>query len=171
MKKAVMFLTLLLLTVASVSAQEIFGNWKRTEVEKGAKFTMFLNFVDETNVRFRAKGEIDEPEVGNITVTFTLKGTYAKKKKVLTFNYDKTSAKVTLDDIKFSGALAEAVKDNSELAKTVKKMAASGLDDLKNKMVDELNAHGTYNILSLTPTELKISDENGEIEQYTRVGQ
>ena len=166
-----MLLPLMLMAVMSISAQSIIGTWKSatTTDSDGDKQSYAFTFNQGTKCTWALILEMKDPDVGLFEFQLDIPGTYTQKSNMLNVHFDVKKAKGKITRMDLKGELAEAVKGNPEMKKTVEAMAQQLVDkEIKQGFKDETPFDGDVQIKKLTDTQLQLSDGDDDV-QFTRV--
>lgn len=131
MKKIMMTTVLLLTVVMGLQAQSLIGTWKTVSEtdEDGDNYTWIFTFTQSNSLDMKMSMVSSDPEVGDFEFTMAFPGTYQRNGNALSFNFDTEKATMTIDKVKFTGEIADLIKESPEMEQTIK--------DLLQKQVDQ----------------------------------
>ena len=168
MKKRFAIFALMLMAAVGMQAQSLIGTWKTTmNDDDGGQVEMYVIFNQRT---FTIKGVFAEsdPEVGSVTGSVTLPGTYTRSGNTLNLKIDPEQADLRLDKIEFTDEVNKTLEEMPEMKKTITGILEQSINEGKADIVKSLSLEGELTIESLTATQL-ILDDHDEKVTFTRV--
>jgi len=170
MKKTMMLLAIMLLSVMSMSAQNLIGTWKTTMDSDGQPIKFYLAFNGQTTLKMKIAVTMNDPEVGSFTIAVNMKGTYSKKGSRLNLHFTPKTAIVKLQNVKWAGNVKAAIESSPEKKKMFDEMLEEQLQSVKNDIVNEIPFGETMIIKTLTSKILEIhSDVDNQTVTFTKV--
>ena len=169
MKKRFAIFALMLMAAVGMQAQSLIGTWKTTMNEDEGKMDMYFTFSQST---LTMKGVVTQtdPEVGTITVSVMVPGTYTRNGNTLSIKLKAEEGKVNIDKMDLNEEMTQALKEMPEMKKMLTEGLEKAMNDGKADLIKDLSSvAGDVEIESLTATKLILTDEGDEKITFTRV--
>ena len=165
MTKKLIIFSLMLITVMGMQAQSLIGTWKTVMNDDD---DMYLIFNQSTLI---LKGVFTQsnPEVGKITVSILVPGTYTRSGNALSIKLKGEQADMNIDKMDLNDNLKKMLEEMPELKTTLDQTLEDAMSEGKDDLVKELSSlEGELEIESLTDTMLILSEDNEKLT-FTRV--
>ena len=168
MTKRIALFALLLVAAMGLQAQSIVGTWKTSMMDDGQKMDFYFVFTQST---LTMKGTMTQhdPEVGTITVSVKVPGTYTRSGNTLNVKTAPSQAKLSIDKMDFVGELAQLMKQSPEMKKMLEDQVQKAMEGSKGEIVSGFPKSGQITIVQNTGTKLLLRDETGETLNFTKV--
>ena len=167
MKKFVT-LTMLLIAALTTQAQSLIGRWKYPLQVQGEKVTLIMGFNADKTATYELQTTNTSEELGALTFSFIVKGTYVVDGKDLTVNLENTDCEIDFVEIQWSEALKASFKENPEREKTIINNMRGAMENGKAKFLKTVEKVNEFNIDKITYTTLELSDDDSAIS-LTRI--
>ena len=168
MKKSFAIFALMLMAAVGMQAQSLIGTWKTVITEDGEKMDMYFIFSQRT-VTIKGVVTQADPEVGTITVSVTVPGTYTRSGNTLSIKLNGEQATINIDKMDLNEEMTKALKEMPELKKMLTEGLEKTMSDGKDELVKDLSSlAGEVEIESLTATELILVEDDEKVT-FTRV--
>ena len=167
MKKRMMFLALMLIAALGMQAQSLNGTWKTTLNDDEIDMDFYLTFAQKALTMKAIIREFD-PEVGHITLSVEIPGTYTCTGNTLKMKTDIKQAKVKIDKLDFVAEIADVLRGSPELKKKVSDELQKEFEKSKEELVSDLPQNSELKIESQTASKLTVRDESGELMVFTK---
>ena len=168
MTKRLAIFALMLMVAVGMQAQSLNGTWKTTMTEDDQEMDFYFIFTQSTLTMKGIVSQFD-PEVGTITVSVQVPGTYTRRANNLTVKTNPRQAKLNIDKMDFVGEIAEAMKQSPEVKKMITDQVQKVMEESKGEIVSGFPQSGDLSIVSLTATKLTLRDDTGETMSFTKV--
>ena len=167
MKKLSMLMAFML-TVLVASAQSLTGSWV-TDLGDSDKEPMLctITYNADNSLALHIRSDINDPDMGVITLAITVKGTYKQKGKTLTLKFDKNSLDLKIAKMNLKPEMKQALEDNPALREQFEGLITNALNEGSKTMVDEFPLNGDTTIKELTAKHLVLVEE-GDTVIFTR---
>ena len=167
MKKLSMLMAFML-TVLVASAQSLTGSWV-TDLGDSDKEPMLctITYNADNSLALHIRSDINDPDMGVITLAITVKGTYKQKGKTLTLKFDKNSLDLKIAKMNLKPEMQQALEDNPALREQFEGLITNALNEGSKTMVDEFPLNGDTTIKELTAKHLVLVEE-GDTVIFTR---
>lgn len=167
MKKLSMIMAFML-TALVASAQSLVGSWV-TDLGDSDKEPMLctITYNADNSLALNIKSDINDPDMGVITLAITVKGIYKQKGKTLTLKFDKNSLDLKIAKMNLKPEMKQALEDNPALREQFEGLITNALNEGSKTMVDEFPLKGDTTIKELTAKHLVLVEE-GDTVIFTR---
>ena len=167
MKKLSMLMAFML-TVLVASAQSLTGSWV-TDLGDSDKEPMLctITYNADNSLALHIRSDINDPDMGVITLAITVKGIYKQKGKTLTLKFDKNSLDLKIAKMNLKPEMKQALEDNPALREQFEGLITNALNEGSKTMVDEFPLNGDTTIKELTAKHLVLVEE-GDTVIFTR---
>ena len=167
MKKLSMIMAFML-TALVASAQSLVGSWV-TDLGDSDKEPMLctITYNADNSLALHIRSDINDPDMGVITLAITVKGTYKQKGKTLTLKFDKNSLDLKIAKMNLKPEMKQALEDNPALREQFEGLITNALNEGSKTMVDEFPLNGDTTIKELTAKHLVLVEE-GDTVIFTR---
>ena len=167
MKKLSMIMAFML-TVLVASAQSLTGSWV-TDLGDSDKEPMLctITYNADNSLALHIRSDINDPDMGVITLAITVKGIYKQKGKTLTLKFDKNSLDLKIAKMNLKPEMKQALEDNPALREKFENLIGEALKEGSKTMVDEFPLNGDTTIKELTAKHLVLVEE-GDTVIFTR---
>lgn len=168
MTKRIAIFALMLMAAVGMQAQSLNGTWKTTMTEDGQKMDFYFIFT-QTSLNMKGVVNMNDPEVGKISVSVNVPCTYTRNSSKLTVKTNPSKAKLNIDKIEFNSEIAAVISQSPEVKKLVETQMKQAMESSKSEIVAGFPQSGQLTILTLTSTKLTLRDETGETINFTKV--
>ena len=167
MKKLSMIMAFML-TALVASAQSLVGSWV-TALGDSDKEPMLctITYNADNSLALHIRSDINDPDMGVITLAITVKGIYKQKGKTLTLKFDKNSLDLKIAKMNLKPEMKQALEDNPALREQFEGLITNALNEGSKTMVDEFPLNGDTTIKELTAKHLVLVEE-GDTVIFTR---
>lgn len=167
MKKLSMLMAFML-TALVASAQSLTGSWM-TDLGDSDKEPMLctITYNADNSLALNIRSDINDPDMGVITLAITVKGTYKQKGKTLTLKFDKNSLDLKIAKMNLKPEMKQALEDNPALREQFEGLITNALNEGSATMVEEFPLNGDTTIKELTAKHLVLVEE-GDTVIFTR---
>ncbi len=167
MKKLSMIMAFML-TALVASAQSLTGSWV-TDLGDSDKEPMLctITYNADNSLALNIRSDINDPDMGVITLAITVKGIYKQKGKTLTLKFDKNSLDLKIAKMNLKPEMKQALEDNPALREQFESLIGEALKEGSKTMVDEFPLKGDTTIKELTAKHLVLVEE-GDTVIFTR---
>ena len=167
MKKLSMLMAFML-TALVASAQSLTGSWV-TDLGDSDKEPMLctITYNADNSLALHIRSDINDPDMGVITLAITVKGIYKQKGKTLTLKFDKNSLDLKIAKMNLKPEMKQALEDNPALREQFENLIGNALKEGSKTMVDEFPLNGDTTIKELTAKHLVLVEE-GDTVIFTR---
>ena len=167
MKKLSMIMAFML-TALVASAQSLTGSWV-TDLGDSDKEPMLctITYNADNSLALHIRSDINDPDMGVITLAITVKGTYKQKGKTLTLKFDKNSLDLKIAKMNLKPEMKQALEDNPALREQFEGLITNALNEGSATMVEEFPLNGDTTIKELTAKHLVLVEE-GDTVIFTR---
>jgi hypothetical protein len=167
MKKLSMLMAFML-TALVASAQSLVGSWV-TDLGDSDKEPMLctITYNADNSLVLNIRSDINDPDMGVITLAITVKGIYKQKGKTLTLKFDKNSLDLKIAKMNLKPEMKQALEDNPALREKFENLIGEALKEGSKTMVDECPLNGDTTIKELTAKHLVLVEE-GDTVIFTR---
>ena len=167
MKKLSMIMAFML-TALVASAQSLTGSWV-TDLGDSDKEPMLctITYNADNSLALHIRSDINDPDMGVITLAITVKGIYKQKGKTLTLKFDKNSLDLKIAKMNLKPEMKQALEDNPALREQFEGLITNALNEGSKTMVDEFPLNGNTTIKELTAKHLVLKEE-GDTVIFTR---
>ena len=157
-----------MLTALVASAQSLVGSWV-TDLGDSDKEPMLctITYNADNSLALHIRSDINDPDMGVITLAITVKGIYKQKGKTLTLKFDKNSLDLKIAKMNLKPEMKQAVEDNPALREKFESLIGEALKEGSKTMVDEFPLNGDTTIKELTSKHLVLVEE-GDTVIFTR---
>ena len=157
-----------MLTALVASAQSLTGSWV-TDLGDSDKEPMLctITYNADNSLALHIRSDINDPDMGVITLAITVKGTYKQKGKTLTLKFDKNSLDLKIAKMNLKPEMKQALEDNPALREQFEGLITNALNEGSKTMVDEFPLNGDTTIKELTAKHLVLVEE-GDTVIFTR---
>ena len=157
-----------MLTALVASAQSLVGSWV-TDLGDSDKEPMLctITYNADNSLALNIRSDINDPDMGVITLAITVKGTYKQKGKTLTLKFDKNSLDLKIAKMNLKPEMKQALEDNPALREQFEGLITNALNEGSKTMVDEFPLNGDTTIKELTAKHLVLVEE-GDTVIFTR---
>ncbi len=156
MKKRMIIITLLLMTMVNIQAQSLLGTWKTTMTVDGDVMMCNLSFSAGQKTTLKMEQVMNFDEMGVFELTITFPGTYIMKDKTITMNLNTQSFDCKFTKMQFGSEFEKMFKEMPELRKMCDDELNKALEEVKKNLRGGVPIDGDMEILSLTNTILKL---------------
>lgn len=166
--KKLSLLMAFMLTALVASAQSLAGSWV-TDLGDSDKEPMLctITYNADNSLALNIRSDINDPDMGVITLAITVKGTYKQKGKTLTLKFDKNSLDLKIAKMNLKPEMKQALEDNPALREKFENLIGEALKEGSKTMVDEFPLKGDTTIKELTSKHLVLVEE-GDTVIFTR---
>ena len=167
MKKLSMLMAFML-TALVASAQSLTGSWV-TDLGDSDKEPMLctITYNADNSLVLNIQSDINDPDMGVITLAITVKGIYKQKGKTLTLKFDKNSLDLKIAKMNLKPEMTQALEDNPALREKFESLIGEALKEGSATMVEEFPLNGDTTIKELTAKHLVLVEE-GDTVIFTR---
>ena len=167
MKKLSMLMAFML-TALVASAQSLTGSWV-TDLGDSDKEPMLctITYNADNSLALHIRSDINDPDMGVITLAITVKGIYKQKGKTLTLKFDKNSLDLKIAKMNLKPEMKQALEDNPALREQFEGLITNALKEGSKTMVDDFPLKGDTTIKELTAKHLVLVEE-GDTVIFTR---
>ena len=167
MKKLSMIMAFML-TVLVASAQSLTGSWV-TDLGDSDKEPMLctITYNADNSLALHIRSDINDPDMGVITLAITVKGIYKQKGKTLTLKFDKNSLDLKIAKMNLKPEMKQALEDNPALREQFEGLITNALNEGSATMVEDFPLNGDTTIKELTAKHLVLVEE-GDTVIFTR---
>lgn len=157
-----------MLTALVASAQSLVGSWV-TDLGDSDKEPMLctITYNADNSLALHIRSDINDPDMGVITLAITVKGIYKQKGKTLTLKFDKSSLDLKIAKMNLKPEMKQALEDNPALREKFESLIGEALKEGSKTMVDEFPLNGDTTIKELTAKHLVLVEE-GDTVIFTR---
>ena len=157
-----------MLTALVASAQSLTGSWM-TDLGDSDKEPMLctITYNADNSLALNIRSDINDPDMGVITLAITVKGTYKQKGKTLTLKFDKNSLDLKIAKMNLKPEMKQALEDNPALREQFEGLITNALNEGSATMVEEFPLNGDTTIKELTAKHLVLVEE-GDTVIFTR---
>lgn len=157
-----------MLTALVASAQSLTGSWV-TDLGDSDKEPMLctITYNADNSLALHIRSDINDPDMGVITLVITVKGIYKQKGKTLTLKFDKNSLDLKIAKMNLKPEMKQALEDNPALREQFEGLITNALNEGSKTMVDEFPLKGDTTIKELTAKHLVLVEE-GDTVIFTR---
>jgi hypothetical protein len=157
-----------MLTALVASAQSLTGSWV-TDLGDSDKEPMLctITYNADNSLALHIRSDINDPDMGVITLAITVKGIYKQKGKTLTLKFDKNSLDLKIAKMNLKPEMKQALEDNPALREKFENLIGEALKEGSKTMVDEFPLNGDTTIKELTAKHLVLVGE-GDTVIFTR---
>ncbi len=167
MKKLVT-VTMLLFAALTIQAQSIIGSWSFPVEVQGEKVNLIMTFNADKTANYELLTTNESEELGALTFSFVVKGTYVVDGKDLTLYLNNKDCDIDFVEIQWSEALKASFKENPEREKTIINNMRGAMEKGKSKFLRTVDEVNEFNIDKITATTLELSDDDQAVT-LTRV--
>ena len=166
--KKLSLLMAFMLTALVASAQSLAGSWV-TDLGDSDKEPMLctITYNADNSLALNIRSDINDPDMGVITLAITVKGIYKQKGKTLTLKFDKNSLDLKIAKMNLKPEMKQALEDNPALREKFENLIGEALKEGSKTMVDEFPLKGDTTIKELTSKHLVLVEE-GDTVIFTR---
>lgn len=166
--KKLSLLMAFMLTALVASAQSLVGSWV-TDLGDSDKEPMLctITYNADNSLALHIRSDINDPDMGVITLAITVKGIYKQKGKTLTLKFDKNSLDLKIAKMNLKPEMKQALEDNPALREQFEGLITNALNEGSKTMVDEFPLKGDTTIKELTAKHLVLVEE-GDTVIFTR---
>ena len=169
MKKRFVIFALMLMAAVGMQAQSLIGTWKNVTEEYGTKIDMCFIF-NQSTFSLKTTFTQTDPQVGTITMSILLPGTYTCSGNTLILKPKGEQAKMNLDKVDFNEEITQTIKEMPELKKTITDAMEKSMNEGKDELVNKYSSMTSdLTMESLTDTKLIFVEEDGEKVIFTKV--
>ncbi len=167
MKKLSMLMAFML-TALVASAQSLVGSWV-TDLGDSDKEPMLctITYNADNSLALHIRSDINDPDMGVITLAITVKGIYKQKGKTLTLKFDKNSLDLKIAKMNLKPEMKQALEDNPALREQFEGLITNALNEGSATMVEDFPLNGDTTIKELTAKHLVLVEE-GDTVIFTR---
>lgn len=167
MKKLSMLMAFML-TALVASAQSLVGSWV-TDLGDSDKEPMLctITYNADNSLALHIRSDINDPDMGVITLAITVKGIYKQNGKTLTLKFDKSTLDLKIAKMNLKPEMKQALEDNPALREQFEGLITNALNEGSATMVDEFPLKGDTTIKELTSKHLVLVEE-GDTIIFTR---
>ena len=167
MKKLSMLMAFML-TALVASAQSLVGSWV-TDLGDSDKEPMLctITYNADNSLALHIRSDINDPDMGVITLAITVKGIYKQKGKTLTLKFDKNSLDLQIAKMNLKPEVQATLDANPAMKFQIMDLLAKGLKDGKESMISDFPLNGDTTIKELTAKHLVLVEE-GDTVIFTR---
>lgn len=170
MKKTLMVLAMLLLSAVGLSAQSIVGKWQAATYEDDQRIDYIMTFSADNSMKMKVSVALNDPESVSFCLSTTMTGSYTKTGDQLKLNVNPASAKVKVENLKYNGELAAAVKANPQISSMMDSMIDEQVKGVKESFAQNVPFSEAMTIITLNARMLEIkSGTDGEVFTFTKV--
>lgn len=157
-----------MLTALVASAQSLVGSWV-TDLGDSDKEPMLctITYNADNSLALHIRSDINDPDMGVITLAITVKGIYKQKGKTLTLKFDKNSLDLKIAKMNLKPEMKQALEDNPALREKFENLIGEALKEGSKTMVDDFPLKGDTTIKELTAKHLVLVEE-GDTIIFTR---
>ena len=141
MKKLLFTICLLAFATLHITAQNVIGVWN-SSINIGEKdpLNLTMNIKNKTDLGIIITMEVREENDMYMKFHIEADGTYTLKDDIITLSVDSTSAKGSIDELKFSGEAEELIKNKPELKEMMEQIMDKMADQIKVGVMSSLSA-------------------------------
>ena len=159
MKKLVT-VTMLLFAALTIQAQSLIGRWKYPMEVQGEKVSLIMTFNADKTASYELLTTNESEELGVLTFSFVVKGTYVVDVKDLTLYLNNKDCDIDFVEIQWSEALKASFKDDPEREGTIINNMRGAMENGKSKFLSSVDEVNEFNIDKITYTTLELSDDD-----------
>ena len=159
MKKLVT-VTMLLIAALTIQAQSLIGRWKYPMEVDGEKANLIMTFNADKTAIYELQTTTESKELGVLTFSFVVKGTYVVDGKDLTLYLNNKECDIDFVEIQWSEALKASFKDDPEREGTIINNMRGAMENGKSKFLSSVDEVNEFNIDKITYTTLELSDDD-----------
>ena len=159
MKKLVT-VTMLLIAALTIQAQSLIGRWKYPMEVDGEKANLIMTFNADKTAIYELQTTTESKELGVLTFSFVVKGTYVVDGKDLTLYLNNKDCDIDFVEIQWSEALKASFKDDPEREGTIINNMRGAMENGKSKFLSSVDEVNEFNIDKITYTTLELSDDD-----------
>jgi hypothetical protein len=159
MKKLVT-VTMLLIAALTIQAQSLIGRWKYPMEVDGEKANLIMTFNADKTAIYELQTTTESKELGVLTFSFVVKGTYVVDGKDLTLYLNNKECDIDFVEIQWSEALKASFKDDPEREGTIINNMRGAMENAKSKYLSSVDEVNEFNIDKITYTTLDLSDDD-----------
>ena len=159
MKKLVT-VTMLLFAALTIQAQSLIGRWKDPMEVQGEKVSLIMTFNADKTASYELLTTNESEELGVLTFSFVVKGTYVVDGKDLTLYLNNKDCDIDFVEIQWSEALKASFKDDPEREGTIINNMRGAMENGKSKFLSSVDEVNEFNIDKITYTTLDLSDDD-----------
>ncbi len=166
-------LTVSLLMLIAISAQgfaaDLLGKWKTVIEDEGTSIPCVMT-ITKTDLLFTVNMKEDDEEMGTISASINVPGTYIRQGDKMKVNLKKEDISIKLEEFKPKDEELKKMMDESpETRESLIAMVEGVIGVYKNQLADESFIDGELTIKSITSTTLTLADDDGTEIVFTRV--
>lgn len=153
-----------MLTALVASAQSLTGSWV-ADLGDSDKEPMLctITYNADNSLALNIRSDINDPDMGVITLAITVKGIYKQKGKTLTLKFDKNSLDLKIAKMNLKPEMKQALEDNPALREQFEGLITNALNEGSATMVDEFPLNGDTTIKELTAKHLVLVEEDDTV--------
>lgn len=159
MKKLVT-VTMLLIAALTIQAQSLIGRWKYPMEVDGEKANLIMTFNADKTAIYELQTTTESKELGVLTFSFVVKGTYVVDGKDLTLYLNNKECDIDFVEIQWSEALKASFKDDPEREGTIINNMRGAMENAKSKYLSSVDEVNEFNIDKITYATLDLSDDD-----------
>ena len=170
MKRILTIVCILFATVISLQAQSLLGKWKgSTEIdEDGDTITTYYIFKLNNKVEMKMLLNSKDDEIGIITMSFTMPGTFSRNGQTLNIQFEANKSKCKLENVVFTAQMEKEFEEMPEMKKMILEMIKKSIDnEMAKQFANESLFDGEVAIVQLSATKLVLSDGDDTLS-FTR---
>ena len=166
--KRILFITCALMAAMTISAQSIQGSWMSPAPfeENDVKGNIYFTFGNTVELKVIATGKLDE--MGSITFSASIPGTYKQEGKILKLNLDSKRSETKIEKMDFKPEVQQYFDQNPDVKKKLTDGLMPIVTEIRDELAKDLGGNQTLTIKELTATKLILLDEDEPME-FTRV--
>ena len=151
-----------------ISAQSIQGSWMSPAPfdDNDVQGNIYFTFGNTVELKVIATGKLDE--MGSITFSASIPGTYKQEGKILKLNLDSKRSETKIEKMDFKPEVQQYFDQNPDVKKKLTDGLMPIVTEIRDELAKDLGGNQTLTIKELTATKLILLDEDEPME-FTRV--
>ena len=166
--KRILLITCALMAAMIISAQSIQGSWMSPAPfdDNDVQGNIYFTFGNIVELKVIATGKLDE--MGSITFSASIPGTYKQEGKILKLNLDSKRSETKIEKMDFKPEVQQYFDQNPDVKKKLIDGMMPIVTEIRDEIAKDLGGNQTMTIKELTATKLILLDEDEPME-FTRV--
>ena len=166
--KRIVFITCARMAAMTISAQSIQGSWMSPAPfdDNDVQGNIYFTFGNTVELKVIATGKLDE--MGSITFSASILGTYKQEGKILKLNLDSKRSETKIEKMDFKPEVQQYFDQNPDVKKKLTDGLMPIVTEIRDELAKDLGGNQTLTIKELTATKLILLDEDEPME-FTRV--
>lgn len=171
MKKFLLSITMMLMSVVSLQAQSLDGIWLYVDSEGDNVASLALNFQAQDPVIQQLYIEMVDETAGVVGYLFKAPPIpFVRQGNTLTLNFDVNKAGVTLQKAEWSDQIKQKIAEDPSLESQYQQVYLKVMEDQKGAILQDAMLSGNLEIVSVTDKDLVLKDESGETYEFYKHG-